>query len=49
MDIIGDRKLMDGMVRQNLAPDFIADRGHTFGSDLSDEDKRAVIEYVKTL
>lgn len=29
------------------APDFIEDRGHTFGANLSDEDKRALIEYMK--
>ena len=29
-------------------PDFIADRGHYFGTDLPDEDKRALIELVKT-
>lgn len=31
------------------APDFVQDRGHTYGSQLSDEDKRALIEYLKTL
>lgn len=30
------------------APDLIQDRGHTFGSGLPDEDKRALIEYMKT-
>lgn len=30
------------------APDFVQDRGHTFGSELPDEDKRALIEYMKT-
>ena len=29
------------------APDFVQDRGHTFGSELPDEDKRALIEYMK--
>ncbi|HEX2099136.1 MAG TPA: hypothetical protein VHF69_00650, partial [Candidatus Synoicihabitans sp.] len=33
----------------NKSPDFITDRGHTFGSDLPDTDKRALIEYLKTL
>ena len=35
-------------LRNNLAPDFVMDRGHTFGKDLSDADKRALIEYVRT-
>jgi hypothetical protein len=30
-------------------PDLVADRGHTFGGDLPDDDKRALIEYLKTL
>ena len=30
------------------APDFVQDRGHTFGSNLPDQDKRALIEYMKT-
>lgn len=30
-------------------PDLIEDRGHLFGTDLPDEDKRALIEYLKTL
>jgi hypothetical protein len=29
-------------------PDFVEDRGHTFGSKLPDADKRALIEYMKT-
>ncbi|MBT9331597.1 hypothetical protein [Paracidobacterium acidisoli] len=30
------------------APDFVEDRGHTFGSTLPDDDKRALTEYIKT-
>jgi hypothetical protein len=30
------------------APDFVQDRGHTYGAALPDEDKRALIEYLKT-
>jgi hypothetical protein len=30
-------------------PDLVEDRGHYFGSDLPDADKRALIEYLKTL
>jgi hypothetical protein len=30
------------------APDFVEDRGHTYGSGLADADKRALIEYMKT-
>lgn len=30
-------------------PDFVEDRGHSFGADLSDTDKAALIEFLKTL
>ena len=46
--LIGKGVLNDALLRNNLAPDFVTDRGHTFGKDLSDADKRALIEYVRT-
>jgi hypothetical protein len=30
------------------APDFVQDHGHTYGTKLPDEDKKALIEYLKT-
>ncbi len=42
-------KVVRVLLRANKSPDFIEDRGHTFGSELSDEDKRALIEFLKTL
>jgi hypothetical protein len=36
------------MLELNTCPDFIEDRGHTFGSNLSDREKKALIEYAKT-
>ena len=47
--LLGRRTVENLLLDQNLAPDFIEDRGHTFGSQLSDNEKRALIEYVKTL
>ncbi|WP_026135035.1 hypothetical protein [Scytonema hofmannii] len=41
-------KLARLFIRANKSPDFIEDKGHTFGSELSDEDKKALIEFVKT-
>jgi hypothetical protein len=41
------QRVQEKMLEVNLCPDFIEDRGHTFGRDLSDQDKRALIEYVK--
>jgi cytochrome c5 len=42
---------MDAMLAKMLelstVPDFIEDRGHIFGSELSDQQKNALIEYMK--
>jgi hypothetical protein len=35
-------------VAANKCPDFVEDKGHYFGTDLPDSDKRALIEYLKT-
>jgi hypothetical protein len=42
------RKLVPDLIAMNKCPDFIEDKGHYFGTDLSDNDKRALIEYLKT-
>ncbi|PYL29423.1 MAG: hypothetical protein DMF39_07150, partial [Verrucomicrobia bacterium] len=42
------RKLVPELIAMNKCPDFIEDKGHYFGTDLSDNDKRALIEYLKT-
>jgi hypothetical protein len=36
------------LLAANKCPDFIEDEGHYFGTDLPDEDKRALVEYMKT-
>jgi hypothetical protein len=36
------------LVLKDNTPDFVEDRGHTFGAQLPDADKRALIAYVKT-
>jgi len=46
--LIGRGRLYPTLLRRNLVPDFVEDRGHTFAEGLSDEDKRALIEYIKT-
>jgi mono/diheme cytochrome c family protein len=46
--LIGKGLLYDTLLRNNLSPDFVVDRGHTFGKELSDGDKRALIEFVRT-
>ena len=42
-------RLVPDLYAVNSCPDFIEDRGHYFGVDLSDADKRALIEYLKTM
>ena len=46
--VLGIRFLLNQLLSENLAPDFIEDRGHTFGATLSDSDKRALIEFLKS-
>ena len=42
-------KAVPALLAANKCPDFIEDEGHYFGSDLADADKRALIEFLKTL
>lgn len=42
-------ELAPDLLRLSKSPDFIEDRGHYFGTNLPDEDKRALIEFLKTL
>jgi len=41
-------KLVPDLLKVSKCPDFIEDRGHYFGTQLSDADKHALIEFVKT-
>ena len=42
------RKIVPDLIAANKCPDFVEDKGHYFGTDLPDTDKRALIEYLKT-
>ena len=42
------RKSIPELLAANKCPDFIEDKGHYFGTDLTDDDKHALIEYLKT-
>jgi hypothetical protein len=42
------RKLVPDLLKISKCPDFIEDRGHYFGANLSDADKHALIEFMKT-
>ncbi len=43
------RELVPDLLSVSKCPDFVVDRGHEFGADLADADKRALIEFLKTL
>jgi hypothetical protein len=43
------RGLISALMAASTCPDLIEDRGHEFGADLADADKRALIEFLKTL
>ncbi len=48
LNFFSDEAIYRRMIRNNAAPDFVLDRGHIFGSSLSDDDKWALIEFLKT-
>ena len=41
-------KAVPELLAANKCPDFVEDEGHYYGTQLADEDKRALIEYLKT-
>ena len=47
------KKILRGLVPDLLSvskcPDFVVDRGHEFGSRLADQDKRALIAFLKRM
>jgi hypothetical protein len=43
----GQAALLKRLLEVSTCPDFIEDKGRYYGHDLSDEDKRALIEYIK--
>lgn len=42
-------ELVPILLDASRCPDFVEDKGHTFGKQLTDDDKRALIEFLKTL
>jgi hypothetical protein len=43
------RELAPKLFHLSKCPDLVEDRGHLYGAKLTDEDKRALIEFLKTL
>jgi hypothetical protein len=41
--------LVQALMAASTCPDLVEDRGHEFGATLADPDKRALIEFLKTL
>jgi hypothetical protein len=44
---VRDTKLIDTLVGLSKCPDYVVNRGHYFGADLSADDKEALIAYLK--
>jgi hypothetical protein len=44
---LGRKAMVAKLLEVNQCPDFIEDKGHTYGCDLSDDDKLALIEFMK--
>ncbi len=42
------KTIVPDLLKMNQSPDFIQDHGHTFGPELPDDQKNALIEYMKT-
>lgn len=43
------KELVPALLKVSKCPDFVTDRGHLFGTQLSDDDKRALIAWLKRL
>ena len=43
------KPLVPDLLALSTCPDFIADRGHLFGTSLPDDDKHALIAFLKRL
>jgi hypothetical protein len=42
------RPLVPELMQVSKCPDYIVNKGHYFGSNLPDSDKRSLIEFIKT-
>jgi hypothetical protein len=44
---VRDTGLIDTLVGLSKCPDYVVNRGHAFGAELSMDDKEALIAYIK--
>jgi len=47
--VLQETQLIDTLVGLSKCPDYVVNRGHTFGAELSSGDKRALIEFLKRM
>ena len=43
------KRMVAQLIAESTCPDLVEDRGHLYGTKLPDADKRALIEFLKTL
>ena len=43
------KKVVPDLLAVSTCPDFVTDRGHLFGARLPDDDKRALIAFLKRI
>jgi hypothetical protein len=43
------KRIVTRLTAESTCPDLVEDRGHLYGSEIPDADKRALIEFLKTL
>lgn len=46
-EVMKNRQMVDTLVGLSKCPDYVVNKGHEFGSELSDADKDALISYLK--
>ncbi len=49
LEALMNTEVLPALFKASKSPDLIEDRGHTFGADLPEADKRALIEFLKTI
>ncbi len=48
-EIMADNGFIDALIGLSKCPDYVVNRGHTFGATLADDDKEALIAFLKRL
>ncbi len=48
-EVIAENKMIDALVGLSKCPDYVVNKGHTFGADLNEADREALIAFLKRL